>query len=225
MRLREQKIESGEEECLTSEEIATHVRLARQGNDASAEALIRFLHPGVSKILNSRLRTTQNREDAAQEIFIRVFKKLDQYSGTVPLNHWVNRIAANVCSTQYRKTKSNKELRLSDLTEEQESYIESVTMRNATDDPIAQFTHCEFLDQLLSTVSNDDQQVIRYVYLQGLSHREVSKLTGWSQSSSKVRAHRAMTRIKKNFQALQNRKPLEFAPSQHQARGPLRTAA
>ena len=147
----------------------------------------------------------------------------------MPLQHWVNRIAANACCTHYRKTLSNKELRLSDLTEEQESHIESVSMRTPNEDPTLPFTRREFLYQLLETLSPDDQLAIRLVYLQGLSHKEVCTITGWSESVSKVRAHRAMTRIKDSLQNLQNRESLEFspqaAPPLFQPRASLRTAA
>lgn len=212
MRFNEQLKGAEEIEDLTPEQISIHIQLAKQGNDESAEILIRFLDPCVSKILNSRLRFSQNKEDVAQEIYIRVFKKLGQYSGTVPLQHWVSRIAANACCTHYRKAQSNKELRLGDLTEEEESYIEAVSMRTPNEDPMAAFAHSDFIQKLLETLRPEDQQVIRLVYLQGLSHKEVSKITGWSSSLSKVRAHRAMNRIKKNLQTLQNRKPLDFSP-------------
>ena len=225
MRLNDQQTGAVSGEDLSPDQIAAHVQLARKGNEESAEMLIRFLHPGVSKILNCRLRTSQNKEDAAQEIYIRVFKNLDQYSGRVPLVHWVNRIAANVCSTQYRKNKSIKELRLSDLSEEQESYVEAISMRTSSEDPMELFTQNEFLDQLLATVSPEDQQVIRFVYLQGLSHREVSNLTGWSQSSSKVRAHRAMNRIKKSLRSFLGSNPLEFPPAQTSNRRSFQNAA
>jgi len=212
MRFNEQLVGAEAIEDLTPEQISDHVQLAKQGNDESAEILIRFLEPCVSKILNSRLRFSQSKEDVAQEIYIRVFKKLDQYSGTVPLQHWVSRIAANACCTHYRKAQSNKELRLGDLTEEEENYIEAVSMRTSNEDPMAGFAHNDFIQKLLETLRPEDQQVIRLVYLQGLSHKEVSKITGWSSSLSKVRAHRAMNRIKKSLHVLLDRKPLEFSP-------------
>ena len=212
MRLNEPLLGAEAIEDLTPERISVHVQLAKQGDDESAEILIRFLEPCVSKILNSRLRFSQDKDDVAQEIYVRIFKKLDQYSGTVPLQHWVSRIATNACCTHYRKAQSNKELRLGDLTEEEESYIEAASMRTPNEDPMAGFAHSDFIQKLLETLRPEDQQVIRLVYLQGLSHREVGKLTGWSSSLSKVRAHRAMNRIKNSLQNLLNREPLAFSP-------------
>jgi RNA polymerase sigma factor (sigma-70 family) len=212
MRLNEPLLGAEAIEDLSPEQISVHIQLAKQGDDESAEILIRVLEPCVSKILNSRLRFSQDRDDVAQEIYARIFKKLDQYSGTVPLQHWVSRIAANACCTHYRKAQSNKELRLGDLTEEEESYIEAVSMRTPSEDPMAGFAHSDFIQKLLETLRPEDQQVIRLVYLQGLSHKEVANITGWSTSLSKVRAHRAMNRIKKSLQNLLDRKPLEFSP-------------
>ena len=44
-------------------------------------------------------------EDLCQMIFIKVFQKLSQFSGKVPLEHWVSRIAVNTCLNQIESEK------------------------------------------------------------------------------------------------------------------------
>ena len=54
-------------------------------------------------------------------IFIRVFQKLSQFSGKVPLEHWVSRIAVNACLNQIAAEKVRPELRQADLSEEEQA--------------------------------------------------------------------------------------------------------
>ena len=51
-------------------------------------------------------------------IFIKVFQKLSQFSGKVPLEHWVSRIAINTCINQIQAEKVRPEFRQADLSEE-----------------------------------------------------------------------------------------------------------
>ena len=39
-------------------------------------------------------------------IFIKIFQKLSQFSGKVPLEHWVSRVAINTCLNQIQARES-----------------------------------------------------------------------------------------------------------------------
>ena len=59
-------------------------------------------------------------------IFIKVFQKLSQFSGKVPLEHWVSRIAVNTCLNQIESEKIRPELRHADLSEEEQAVVENL---------------------------------------------------------------------------------------------------
>jgi RNA polymerase sigma-70 factor (ECF subfamily) len=81
------------------------VKAALQNDDEAARALVRQLYPLVSKIVRAhRPRRTQE-EDLCQMIFIKVFQRLSQFSGKVPLEHWVSRVAVNTCLNQIEAEK------------------------------------------------------------------------------------------------------------------------
>jgi hypothetical protein len=52
-------------------------------------------------------------------IFIKVFQKLSQFSGNVPLEHWVSRVAVNTCLNQIESEKVRPEVRMLIYVEEQ----------------------------------------------------------------------------------------------------------
>ena len=91
------------------------VALVREGDEGAARALLDHLYPLVISVVRGHLPRRASEEDLAQTIFVKVFAKLDQFSGTVPLEHWVSRIAVNTCLNALQAEKIRPELRWADL--------------------------------------------------------------------------------------------------------------
>ncbi len=102
------------------------VQAALQHDDEAARALVRKLYPLVVKIVRSHRPRRTAEEDLCQMIFIKVFQRLSQFSGNVPLEHWVSRIAVNTCLNQIESEKVRPELRHADLTVEEQAVIENL---------------------------------------------------------------------------------------------------
>src|SRR5207245_3872199 len=102
------------------------VRAALQHDDEAARALVRELYPLVAKIVRAHRPHRTDEEDLCQMIFIKVFQKLSQFSGKVPLQHWVSRVAVNTCLNQIQREKIQHELRQADLSVEEKAVIQSL---------------------------------------------------------------------------------------------------
>jgi len=129
-------------------------------------------------------------------IFIKVFQKLSQFSGKVPLEHWVSRIAVNTCLSQIEAEKVRPELRHADLSEEQQAVVENLANSSdelAQDRQLASRQLVEHLLQLLKPV---ERLIIDLLYLQGRSVEEIHKITGLGTAAIKVRAFRARQKMK-----------------------------
>src|SRR5678816_4656599 len=99
------------------------VKAALQNDDDAARALVRQLYPLVAKIVRAHRPRRTAEEDLCQMIFIKVFQKLSQFSGSVPLEHWVSRVAVNTCLNQIESEKVRPEVRHADLSVEELSLI------------------------------------------------------------------------------------------------------
>src|SRR5437016_14663855 len=97
-------------------------RALRQDDEAARE-LVRRLYPLVAKMVRSHRPRRTSEEDLCQMIFIKVFQKLGQFSGKVPLEHWVSRIAVNTCLSQIESERIRPELRQADLSEEEQAVV------------------------------------------------------------------------------------------------------
>src|SRR5256714_8021656 len=103
------------------------VQAALQHDDDAARALVRQLYPLVAKVVRAHRPRRTSEEDVSQMIFIKVFQNLSQFSGKVPLEHWVSRIAVNTCLNQIASEKVRPEIRYADLNEEEVAVVEQLS--------------------------------------------------------------------------------------------------
>jgi RNA polymerase sigma factor (sigma-70 family) len=175
---------------------------ARDGDDDAARELIRQLYPMVAKIVRGYRPRRAAEEDLSQMIFVKVFQNLAQYSGKVPISHWVSRIAVNTCRNQLMEEKARPELRHADLSEEQAAMLENLATSDESLSPDRKLAARDLVEKLLAMLKPVERLVIDMLYLQERSVAEVQKLTGWTAATIKVRAFRARQKLRKQIGGL-----------------------
>jgi RNA polymerase sigma-70 factor (ECF subfamily) len=178
------------------------VEAALRHDDEAASELVRRLYPLVAKIVRSHRPRRTPEEDLCQMIFIRMFQRLHQFSGKVPIEHWVSRIAVNTCLNQIESEKVRPELRYADLTEEEEAVVRNLATSGEELAPDKQFASRQLVEHLLDLLKPAERLVIDLLYLQGRSIEEIRKLTGWTAALVKVRAFRARRKMKTQLDRL-----------------------
>ena len=172
------------------------VKAALQHDDEAARALVRELYPLVAKLVRGHRPRRTAEEDLCQMIFIKVFQRLSQFSGKVPLEHWVSRIAINTCLNQIESEKIRPELRHADLSEEEQAVVENLATSSSELAPDQKFASRQLVEHLLAGLKPVERLAIDLLYLQGRSVEEIRKITGWSTALVKVRAYRARQKMK-----------------------------
>ena len=132
-------------------------------------------------------------------IFIKVFQKLSQFSGKVPLEHWVSRIAVNTCLNQIAFEKVRPEIRHADLTEEEQAVVENLNTSAEELAPDNKFASKQLVEHLLERLKPAERLVIDLLYLQGQSVEDIARSTGWTKTLVKVRAFRARQKMKQQL--------------------------
>jgi RNA polymerase sigma factor (sigma-70 family) len=180
------------------------VARVRQGDESAARALLAQLHPLVLKLVRAHRPRRADEEDLVQIVFMKVFTKMGQFSGAVPLEHWVSRIAVNTCLKAMRYERVRPEIRLSDLTEEEEQVVQRLA---STQDDLPESVDAmsrELLDRLLAMLSAEDRLAVTLLNLEQKTVAEVRQVTGWSTPLVKVRAFRARRKMKRLLEQLMN---------------------
>ena len=178
------------------------VARVRSGDQDAARDLMHHLHPLILKLVRSHLPRRTAEEDLVQTVFLRIFSRLDQFSGTVPLEHWVSRVAVNTCLNELDKQRVRPELRWADLSEDEEEVIRNLAHSEEELDSSQGIAARELVEKMLAKLSPQDRLVITQLHLEGRSVEELQKITGWSRTLVKVRAFRARQKMKKHLQAL-----------------------
>jgi RNA polymerase sigma-70 factor (ECF subfamily) len=177
----------------------------RQRDQIAARELVEHLYPLVIRIVRSHLPRRVAEEDLAQEIFLKMFTRLDQYKGAVAFTHWVSRIAVTTCIDQLRAQKRRPEFRWADLSEKEAEVLDTV-LTNESDVPVNDSLAArELVAKLLGQLKPEDRLVLQLLDLEQRSVAEISGITGWNQSLVKVRAFRARGKLKKLFEELQRK--------------------
>ena len=180
------------------------VKRVRQRDEEAARLLLHHLYPLVIKLVRAHLPRRTSEEDLAQTVFMKIFANLDQYSGTVPLEHWVSRIAINACLNQLRVERVRPEMRWSDLSEEEAYVLETLSSTEDEVHPDQRFASKELVEKLLEQLSPADRLIIQLLHLEGRSIEEIKQITGWKGPLIKVRAFRARHKLRKHLAKLLN---------------------
>ncbi len=174
----------------------------RQLDQAAARQLVDELYPLVIRIVRAHLPRRVPEEDLAQEVFMKMFARLDQFQGTVPFPHWVSRIAVTTCIDQLRAQRRRPELRWADLSEHEAEVLSSVLSDQTAHAPDDALAARELVNKLMSQLAAPDRLVLQLLDLEQKSVAEVASLTGWNRAVVKVRAFRARRKLQKLFQTL-----------------------
>jgi RNA polymerase sigma-70 factor (ECF subfamily) len=161
-----------------------------QRDEDAARALVERLYPLVIRIVRSHLPRRAAEEDLAQEVFVKMFRRLEQYQARpgTPFEHWVARLAARTCLDALKTADRRPELRWADLSEEQAAWLDFMLADQSATPEASAASARELIEQLLSQLPPDDRLVISLIDLQEKTVREVSEMTGWSGTLVKVRA-------------------------------------
>ena len=177
----------------------------RRRDQAAARELVDHLYPLVIRIVRSHVPRRVAEEDLAQDIFLKMFTRLEQYQGAVPFPHWVSRIAVTTCIDQLRAQKRRPEFRWADLSENEAELLDAVVTNEkdvAANDAMA--AH-ELVHKLLDQLKPDDRMVLQLLDMEQKTIAEIGELTGWNTSLIKVRAFRARRKLRSMFLELQQK--------------------
>jgi RNA polymerase sigma-70 factor (ECF subfamily) len=150
-------------------------------------------------------------EEAAQEVFLKAFTQLGSFAGRGSFEGWLTRIATNTCLNMIRGSKRRPELTVSDLSAEEDDWIEQQLADVEQPSVENNLVAADLADRVLSVLSPEDQQALLMIDGEQASIKEVAEATGWSESKVKVRAFRARKKVREAMERLLGSKKTEFA--------------
>lgn len=181
------------EQSESSDDILVKRTLA---GDDSAYAVLAWRYRGKIVGMASRFtRNPQDAEDLVQEIFIQAWRKLGQFKGGAPFEHWLSRVATRKCYDLLRTRQRGREDTMEPERWERMRELAHSTEAKGANGPEPADAR-ELLALAMAKLGADERLVITLLELEGRSVKEISALTDWSESNVKVRAFRARNKLK-----------------------------
>lgn len=167
------------------------VERVKAGDAEAFRIIIREYKSPAYSIAYRVLRNAEEAEETVQDAFYKAYKKIHQYKGDAKFASWFLKIVYNLSLTKTRKKKIN--------TVEINEHIDISFENNKFDmnswSHIMQEERETYVRQAIEKLPKDDALVLTLFYISDNSIPEICELTGWSQSSAKVKLHRARQKL------------------------------
>lgn len=169
----------------------------------SFEDIYERFHPGILRIL-SRLVGSDEAEDVAQEVFLRVDKGLAEFRGESSIGTWIYRIARNagldhlrrraswqesVRETQAHGSEGDPADVMDSLPDEQASIERQLIGKEMS----------ECVRGRVATLPESYRRVLIFSELAGMTNAEIASTLGVGEGVVKIRLHRARARLREDL--------------------------
>jgi len=81
---------------------------AQAGDRSAQEALVRTFSPMVFRLISRFFRNREDVEDLAQDVFVKMFGRIDQVRPDENFPGWLQRVAVNTCYDELRKSRRRR---------------------------------------------------------------------------------------------------------------------
>lgn len=172
------------------------VRLASAGDRAAFAQIYERFYARAFRLAYSMTGNRAAAEDLTQEIFMRVFQRLENFGGQSSFATWFYRLAVNHSLNYRRKERFSVQDNHSDKLEflaNPSPQIESVVLQNQLKDEI----HGALLE-----LSNDMRMVIILKDIEGLNYDEIAERMSCSQGTVASRLNRARKQLAQKLKHL-----------------------
>lgn len=145
------------------------------------------------------LRFIKSREDAeevAQDIFVKVYRSLADFKGTSKFSTWLYTVVYTTSITFLRK----KKMEVHSLDDEKTFELADSQDSGFRANLVEQKSKISMVNKAINLLSPDDAQVITLFYKAEQNLEEIAKILGLETNTVKVRLHRARARLKEKMQ-------------------------
>jgi RNA polymerase sigma-70 factor (ECF subfamily) len=165
---------------------------AREGSDGPAfVALLDRYRDRVWRICFRLMGHADDAQDAAQEVFVRLFLNRAKFDGRSKYSTWVHGVAVRTCLTlrRGRTRRRRHEATAGETVLETQAGAKHAAAPGLSLD----------LERMLETLDEEDRALVILKYAENYSYEELAEIFGLSESACKMRVSRAREKIQKKF--------------------------
>jgi RNA polymerase sigma-70 factor (ECF subfamily) len=185
------------------------VRLAKQGEVAAFEQLVRRHTSLIQRVATHITNSREDAEDIAQETFLKAFQNLQTFEERARFSTWLTRIAINQSLMKVRRPRRRPMVSIDDEKGEFRSLEYKFTDGRSDPAQIVERTQMrEMLQRELDALPHAHRVVLVMRDIEGFSTLDTAKALELSASSVKSRLLRARLKLRKNLRPRFGRSPV-----------------
>lgn len=164
-----------------------------KGCERSKSTFYRRFYKSIYSICIKYSKNKMESEDFTHDCFVKLLEKIGEYRGSGPLQGWVNRSAVNLSITMYHRRK-NEFL-----------HVDSDSVYHLEDSSLKKISSefmWEDITRELSKLPNGYRNIVKMYAIDGYSHKEISKMLGISEGTSKSQFSRGRNELKKRIEKI-----------------------
>ncbi len=176
------------------------VARACAGDETAFEELFNRHRRRVALIAGRFFHRREQIEEIIQESFTKAYFALGSFSGEKEASFaaWLARIAFNTCYDELRRLQRVPESSVADLSEEKTEWLrERLRAEDPGSDVESAAVARDLAGKLLARLTPEDRLILVLLDVEEMSVAEIARLTNWSVSKVKVRAHRARASLRR----------------------------
>ena len=176
------------------------IKRCKRGDRDAFNELVTEYQSRVVNIAYGMLSDRDDALDAAQEVFIRVYRGIGDFQEKSSFTTWLYRIVSNVCADALRRRqKSGKVVSIS--SGDEEDAVD--TIMNIRDDAPTPEERVEITEQhkavreAMTEIKDEYREVLTLFDVQGMSYKAISEILKVPEGTVKSRLNRARISLKK----------------------------
>lgn len=181
--------------------------LLRRLRDRDERAFRELVEGHRDRVYNITFRMLGNRaeaEDVAQEVFISVFKTIDQFREEAKFSTWLYRVTVNHCKNRIKYLAVRHDRDRDELDDDHDPHSANGAIggpRPAAPDRALEGAQMEkLMQEAIASLDDDHRVVVVLRDIEDLSIEEICEITGLPDGTVKSRLHRARLVLRKKLQ-------------------------
>ncbi len=182
------------------------LRRLRERDERAFREMVEAYQDRVFNLLFRMIGGREEAEDLAQEVFVTVFKSIDQFRGDSKLSTWLYRVAANHCKNRIKYLARRHDRSTGELDEAAERTAAAqggvpvgAGHIEAPDRALEGAEMERIVQQAIAELDEDHRLVVVLRDIEELSYEEICEITGLPEGTVKSRLHRARLALKEKL--------------------------
>lgn len=175
-------------------------RLQKGDREAFNELVLQY-EKQVINIAYGMLSDREDALDAAQDVFIKIYKSISGFKGQSSLTTWIYRITANVCNDILRKRqRTAKTISIYPSDDDEENRQTEIADTAPTpEEALEQSETQKAVREAIASLSDEYRAVITVCDMEGRSYEEAAAILGIPHGTVKSRLNRARNALRKKL--------------------------